>query len=134
MRQRKIIIILLVYFILISSDCGHIGGYPIAAVKLKYTNLMGSNTCIGIRSERTDFDAVIDTVILGTPREVNDFSVLIDFEENSLNYIIQILDTEHIDTISDIYFFRTDGRNSTIEDFEYRFNGVLSSEYIIYIE
>lgn len=104
------------------SSCCKDGPYPVAVIKVKYPNLSTTSYLKAIRTERTDLAVVIDTISLGELNTSNSFSAIIEFDENSPNYIIFIENTAYSDTISEINFERK-GCKEKIKNFEYKFNG-----------
>jgi hypothetical protein len=104
----------------------------VAALKVKYPNLSASGQLQAVRTERNNFSSIIDTIALGELNESNSFSVIIEFEENSPDFILFIEGTAYTDTIFEISFERKSCSEKII-NFEYKFNGDLrtSKELII---
>lgn len=122
----KSLTLIFLLFCLFSSCCKD-APYPVAALKVKYPNLSGSSQLQAVRTERSNLSIVIDTISIGELNTSNSFSVIIEFEENSPNYVLFIEGTSYIDTISDITFER-EGCKNEIENFEYKFNGDLRTD------
>lgn len=109
--------------------------YPIAAVSVTYTKLESSSTLKAYLTDRNDLNSIKDTLILSYLSEVNNYTASIEFSENSPNYILFIEGMNDADTLTDIYYIRKSSRcKETIEDFQYRFNGDLTSSPRLTIE
>jgi len=127
-----------IYFIILSilimgSCCKN--PYAIAAVSVTYTNLESSSTLKAYLTDRNDLSSIKDTLILSYLSEVNNYTASIEFSENSPNYILFIEGSTSTDTLTDIYYIRKPSRcKETIEDFQYRFNGKLTSSPRLTIE
>lgn len=121
-----IAIIIIISLFLFSSWCKK-GPYPVPVLKIKYTNLSTYSNIKAIRTDRNNLSVILDTISLGELNSSNSFSALIEFGQNSPNYIIFVENTAYIDTISDINFERK-GSKEKIENFEYKFNGGLRTE------
>lgn len=133
MKNNKYIFIWLA--LILSACCELKGPYPIAAVLVTYENIDSSQSLQAYLTERNSFSNIKDTILLGELNELNNFSIVIEFDEDASNYILFIEETDYMDTISDIYYYRSEKNcKETIEDFRYQFNGQLktSNRQIIY--
>jgi hypothetical protein len=120
--MKSLTLVFLSFFLF--SSCCNDGPYPVAALKVKYPNLSVSGQLQAVRTERNSFSSIIDTIFLGELNESNSFSAIIEFEENSPDFILFIEGTTYTDTISEISFERKSCREKII-NFEYKFNGDL---------
>ncbi len=118
---------LIVLFALLLGSCCKQGPYPVVGLKVKYTNLTTSSGLKAIRTDRNNISSVLDTISLGELNSSNSYSLLIEFEQNSPNYILYIENSSYIDTISNINYERKRCK-SKIKNFEYEFNGEKRTE------
>ena len=125
--------ILIVLALFLGSCCKM--PYAIAAVSVSYTNMESPSTLKAYLTDRNDLSAIKDTMILGELSEVNKYTASIEFSEDSPNYILFFEGSSHADTLTDICYIRKSSRcKETIEDFQYRFNGKLTSRTSLTIE
>lgn len=115
------------------GSCCKKGAYPVAVLKVKYSNITSPSNLKAIRTDRNDISYVIDTISLGELNSSNSNSVIIEFKQNSPNYILYIENSSYTDTISDINYERK-GCKKKIKDFEYKYNGELRTETEITIK
>jgi len=75
----------------------------------------------------------VDSISLGELNSSNSFSAIFEIDNNPLNYLIYIENTDYSDTITDITFGRK-GCDEHITNFKYKINGELRTdkELIIY--
>lgn len=96
---------------------------------------MDTNTFVkAYLTERNDLAMISDTIALGELHTYNNFTISIDFEKNSMNYILFIENTSYMDTISDINFEVKGSCRPKIENFSYMFNGQKRTDARISIE
>jgi hypothetical protein len=127
----KTLIFLFLSLFLLSSCCKD-GPYPVAGLKVKYPNLSANSQLQAVRTERINISLIIDTISLGELNESNSFSAVIEFEENSPNFILFIEGTSYTDTISEVSFERKKC-SEKIVNFKYKFNGELRTDKVLII-
>jgi hypothetical protein len=98
------------------------GPYPVAGVTVSYPNLSGSETLKALRTDKNNLSLIIDTISIGELYHSNNYSAILEFEDEPPNYIIYIEHTQYIDTISEIIIER-EGCREKIKNFQYKFNG-----------
>lgn len=130
--MKKNFYIIAVLAIIMSACCK--GPYPIATLSISYPNLAEKSELKTYISDRNDISNIYDTVVFGELNESNSFTYVIEFDENSANYILFIDSTSYSDTISEIAYRRKSDCKETIEDFQYRLNGELRSDNKLTIE
>ena len=122
------LVLLIIAFSL--NSCCKRSGYPIAEVDVQYTNLSIDGFAYDIRTSRSDFEDIIDTIKL--PGESTYWSSNTGFKVRLLldgevyNHILMTMDLSRIDTISQITVNRD--KCEKIEEIEYLWNGVYSTD------
>lgn len=122
--MKKLILSFIILASILGSCCR--GGWEIAVIEVSYPNITNSSPLKAIRTERNDLAAIIDTINLRQLNQTNSYSVLVEFDDNPLNYIIYIENTSYMDTISEMTYDR-EGCSDEIENFQYKFNGIPST-------
>jgi len=108
--------------------------HAVAALSITYSN-MNTNTYVkAYLTDRNDLSMISDTIALGELHSYNNYTVSIDFEENSMNYILFIENSAYIDTISDVNFDVKGSCKPKIENFSYKFNGQKRTDALISVE
>jgi len=108
--------------------------HAVAALSITYSN-MDTNTYVkAYLTDRNDLSMISDTIALGELHSYNNYTVSIDFEENSMNYILFIENSAYIDTISDVNFDVKGSCKPKIENFSYKFNGQKRTDALISVE
>jgi len=108
--------------------------HAVAALSITYSN-MDTNTYVkAYLTDRNDLSMISDTIALGELHSYNNYTVSIDFEENSMNYILFIENSAYIDTISDVNFEVKGSCKPKIENFSYKFNGQKRTDALISVE
>jgi hypothetical protein len=109
------------------------GPYPIAGITIVYPNLSNSQSLRVVRTQKNIFSAIIDTLNSRELNQTNNYSSFLEFENESVNYLLFVENTEHIDTISDVIIKRKACKNK-IKTVKYRFNGKIQTENELRIE
>jgi hypothetical protein len=119
MRNLTIIFLIITISFIYNSCCK--GSYPIAGVTVSYPNLSSSKTVKAAKTDKNNLTIIVDTINIGELNSSNNYSLFIEFVDESANYIIYIENTQYIDTISEILVERK-GCKETIKTFQYKFN------------
>jgi hypothetical protein len=101
--------------------------YPVAGVTVSYPNISNSETLKAARTDKNNLSIIIDTLTVGELNSSNNYSAFIEFENEPLNYIIYLENTQYRDTISEILVERK-GCNDKIKNVQYKFNGQTRSD------
>jgi|GEM_PF-4928245 len=125
MKNIGIIIILIFGLKSFSSCCK--GSYAVAGITVSYPNLLNAENLKAIRTDKSNFSAIIDTINLGELNSTNNYSTLLEFDNESANYILFVENTSYVDTISEIVIERK-GCKEKIKKFNYNFNGKLYTD------
>jgi len=124
--MKAIFFLLIIIFasVFYSSCCK--GPYPIAGITLSYPGLSNPEVLKAVRTSSENITVIIDTLMIGELNLQNNYSILLEFQNNSPDYIIYVENTHYIDTISEIVIERA-SCTEKIKKFQYRFNGIISS-------
>lgn len=125
MKTLITILVITVNSLIYTSCCK--GPYPVAGLTVSYPNLSNSETLKAVRTDKNNLSVIIDTISIGELNTSNNYSVFIEFENESPNYIIYLENTQHIDTISEILVERK-GCKEKIKNFQYKFNGQIRTD------
>lgn len=101
--------------------------YPVAGFTVSYPNLSNFATLKAIRTDKNNLSTILDTISIAELNTSNNFTTLVEFENEQLNYILYFEDNQYIDTISEILVERK-GCNSKIKDFQYKLNGQVRTD------
>lgn len=125
MKTLITILVITVNSLIYTSCCKE--PYPVAGLTVSYPNLSNSETLKAVRTDKNNLSVIIDTISIGELNTSNNYSVFIEFENESPNYIIYLENTQHIDTISEILVERK-GCKEKIKNFQYKFNGQIRTD------
>ena len=125
-------LVLIVLAISLNSCCKNTG-YPIAEIDVEYLSYHRNSEVWVVRTDKNDFDNVIDTVRLmgeSTNLYINDVKqyykirLLLDLE--TYNHILIPIDRNRIDTISQVTVFYD--KCEDVESIGYYWNGVYTTD------
>lgn len=125
MKSTIVILTMILSTCFITSCCK--APYPVAAINVNYPKLSNSETLKAVRTDKNNYAIILDTINIGKLNAANNYSVIIEFENESPNYILYVENTQYIDTISEITFERK-GCKKTIKNFQYKFNGQVRTD------
>jgi hypothetical protein len=111
---------------LFTSCCNKKGPLVIKTIEINSPNLSESKELYAITTHKKNLNNVIDTLLLTTLNESNNYSFLLEIKASTPSHIFYIEDTNHRDTISHIEVLKIDCRGS-VEDFTYQLNGKTST-------
>lgn len=121
--MKKNLYIIAILSLMITSCCK--GPLEVAVISISYPNLTSPSVLNAYITERNNLENITDTLVLGELNDQNSYTILIEFKENSTNYILLVESTLQSDTLSEIDYSRENNCKENIENFHYRLNGEL---------
>ncbi|MCB9225794.1 MAG: hypothetical protein H6578_01310 [Chitinophagales bacterium] len=100
--------------------------FAIAVLSIQYHGVDSSNTILVVQTDKTDYNAVIDTSSLGIIDSANNYTVEFMSPSSEYNYLIVLQETNHVDTLSNFIEIRG-GKCNDLKGISYVFNGEVKS-------
>lgn len=117
-----------------SACCSKKGPLPVLLVDVVYKNLNAEENLFAIRTHKTDLSQVIDTVFLTELNAANAYTFSLEIHAATPSFIFFLENSaEDSNTLSHVEVLKMDCRGS-VEEFQYRFNGVVMNERKVVVE
>jgi predicted small lipoprotein YifL len=130
MRLLQIIVIIL---LITTACCSKKGPLPVLHVDVVYKNLNEEENLYAVRTHKTDLSQVIDTVFLTELNAANAYTFSLEIRAATPSFLFFLENSADSNTLSHIEVLKMDCRGS-VEEFQYRFNGVVMNERKVVVE